>query len=334
LPPIFTPSLSNPSHVHLSGPSVNPGSPNSPSSSSSSPESPQGIDKSPSSEKPHSHNSRHSRLHSRNLSVFFPRPGSIPHSSIAEDGAQEVEYGYEDASEAPVSEIPSASSDLNNRPGEPKQPGAVFTGSGFTFGGRPPSSVDSASGPGSHIGGRTARRGHHHKHSLSHNFFSFLEPGQNTLASELYTQPVPTPTSSWSDRTPSSSQSTKSFFSRRSSPSHPHTIHPDNEPEVLFGAIIAAIAQFLLGAWMWVSGQRVGSLSCTGLGYWVVFDSFGVAMGTIIPAYLAQDELDPRTKVHRPYGYVLLSSFSFLLFFLIYDTHFDPSFFRFVGTHV
>jgi hypothetical protein len=235
--------------------------------------------------------------------VFFPRPGSIPHSSIAEDGSQELDYGYDDASQAPVSQIPSAVSDTDNRPGEPKQPGAVFTGSGFTFGGRPPSSADASSGPPSHIAGRAARRGHHHKHSLSHNFFSFLEPGQNTLASELYTQPVPTPTSSWTDIStrPHSSQPTKTFFSKHSTTSHPHSIRSD-EPEVLFGAVIAAIAQFLLGAWMWISGQQAGSLSCTGLGYWVVFDSFGVAMGTIIPAYLEQDELDPRTNVRRPYG--------------------------------
>ena len=38
-----------------------------------------------------SSNRRHSRIHSRNLSIFFPRPGTTPHASIAEDGAQEIE---------------------------------------------------------------------------------------------------------------------------------------------------------------------------------------------------------------------------------------------------
>ena len=34
---------------------------------------------------------RHARIHSRNLSIFFPRPGSLPQATIMEDGAQEME---------------------------------------------------------------------------------------------------------------------------------------------------------------------------------------------------------------------------------------------------
>ncbi|KAG8687754.1 hypothetical protein FRC08_011790 [Ceratobasidium sp. 394] len=37
----------------------------------------------------------------------------------------------------------------------------------------------------------------------------------------------------------------------------------------------------MVGAAMWVAGQRKGSLACTGLGYWVVFDAMGVAMGVV-----------------------------------------------------
>lgn len=317
----FAPSFSIPSHSRSSGPSVDPGIQHKPSSSSTASELAQGSDSPPTSENAPSHNRRHSRLHSRNLSVFFPRPGSRPHASITEDGAQELEFGYDDGTLAPVTLIPSSDSSENKHSGQPKQPGAVFTGSGFTFGGRPPPSIDSSSGPPSHIAGRTVRRGHHHKHSLSHNFFSFLEPGQNTVASELYTQPVPTPKPSWTDISPwpIASQPTKTFFGQPSTTSafsHPHSIRSE-ESEVSFGSIVAAVAQFLLGAWMWISGQQVGSLSCTGLGYWVVFDSFGVAMGTIIPGYLEQNALDPRTKIRRPYGYVWLVSCLFYTLLII-----------------
>lgn len=41
-----------------------------------------------------------------------------------------------------------------------------------------------------------------------------------------------------------------------------------------------AVLQFSLGASLWVDGQAGGSVSVTGLGYLVVFDSLGV-MGTV-----------------------------------------------------
>ncbi|KAG2746914.1 hypothetical protein P692DRAFT_20835473 [Suillus brevipes Sb2] len=50
--------------------------------------------------------------------------------------------------------------------------------------------------------GVTARRGHHHKHSLSHNFFSFLDPARQpqpeAKSEELHTAPTPAPMSPWS----------------------------------------------------------------------------------------------------------------------------------------
>lgn len=58
--------------------------------------------------------------------------------------------------------------------------------------------------------------------------------------------------------------------------------------------------QFVLGACVWVSGQQIGSLSCTGLGYWVVFDAFGIALGKVLPTYLAKPHM--KDEVRRPYG--------------------------------
>jgi len=51
--------------------------------------------------------------------------------------------------------------------------------------------------------------------------------------------------------------------------------------------------------------SETGSLSCTGLGYWVVFDVFGVALSRIIPGYLAGDSMQSRSR--RTYGYVFFS---------------------------
>ena len=63
-----------------------------------------------------------------------------------------------------------------------------------------------------------------------------------------------------------------------------------------------SIWQFIIGAWLWVTGQQVGSLACTGLGYWVVFDAFGVALGHVLPSYLAGQSV--RVDARRPYGCV------------------------------
>ncbi|KAI0043057.1 hypothetical protein FA95DRAFT_1499203 [Auriscalpium vulgare] len=235
------------------------------------------------------HSRRHSRLHSRNLSIFFPRPGSLPHSSIAEDGTQELDYSNPPAT-APVTLMPS-----------PK------LGENFTFGRRPPASAGLTEGtpgvPGAN-GAKGSRRGHHHKHSLSHNFFSFLEPG-----SDLHSQPTPTPVSPWNPISPfpqSADPTTTSFpLARLASPTSPQAEDvpfalPANGGSMEAAAAAVSVAQFALGAWLWVSGQQVGSLACTGLGYWAVFDALGVAVARVLPAYLRKPTSQSRSR--RPYG--------------------------------
>jgi hypothetical protein len=79
-----------------------------------------------------------------------------------------------------------------------------------------------------------------------------------------------------------------------------------------------ALLQFFLGAWLWVSGQQIGSLACTGLGYWVVFDAIGIwiagGMGGLIGRRLggetAEGGKDKKGgSVRRPFGYVVRSFF-------------------------
>jgi hypothetical protein len=223
--------------------------------------------------------------------------------------------------EAPVSTIPGAGSSvefprtqsMSNGRG-PLSP----LGAGFTFGGRVPANSSPTPPPMDDIRGSRsssmakARRGHHHKHSMSHSFFSFLEPGAHGVrpngappastapTEELHTHPAPIPVSQWapthtSPATPPLSQSLSE--------------EADAVEGVLFKPAIGALGQFLVGAWLWVCGQRTGSLSCTGIGYWVVFDSFGVGVGSVLPGWLnsKDDELmntreREREALKRPYG--------------------------------
>jgi hypothetical protein len=258
------------------------------------------------------HGRRHSRLHSRNLSIFFPRPGSLPTSSIAEDGSQEVDWKND--VEAPVASIPDSNSSIQFPRSQSMTNGNVTPlGVGFSFGGRSPAS--SAPNPPS-MGSNTStstttksRKGHHHKHSMSHSFFSFLEPGANGARStstspvpgdELHIQPTPIPVSPW---TPSSAPTTPS-------------IHDSSQlglEKVPLSPVIGAVGQFLVGAWLWVCGQRIGSLSCTGIGYWIVFDSFGVGISQVFPPWfnlrrsaLGNARERERAALKRPYGYVIL----------------------------
>ncbi|KAH9077788.1 hypothetical protein EDB83DRAFT_2345970 [Lactarius deliciosus] len=232
------------------------------------------------------HSRRHSRLHSRNLSIFFPRPGSLPHSAIAEDGTQELEIEpCIDSAAAAGVPLPSASPTLS-RPQK-------RLGEGFTFGARPPPA---------HNGDalideqpplpRASRRGHHHKHSLSHNFFSFLDPG-STGRGDLTSQPTPTPVSPWAPISPFPHPQSPSPVSPRSDTSTSPFFDMQNDP-LPIDAIAASLGQFALGAWLWITGQGVGSLACTGLGYWVVFDAIGVAHISGRPTQNA--------SIRRPFG--------------------------------
>jgi hypothetical protein len=85
------------------------------------------------------HSRRHSRVHSRNLSVFFPRPGEQQPWS-----AQELR-GEQLAAPAPIDIPPTSAS-----------PFGAWNG----FEGTSPQKANS-------------RRGHHHRHSVSHKFVHY-----------------------------------------------------------------------------------------------------------------------------------------------------------------
>ncbi|CAL1709761.1 unnamed protein product [Somion occarium] len=277
------------------------------------------------------HIRRHSRLHSRNLSIYFPRPGSLPSTSIAEDGYQELDF-TPSSSLRSVSSNSDDSSVLMPSMSSPT-PGQRSFREGFTFGARPPADsngeLNGHAMPEMTPSNRASRRGHHHKHSLSHNFFSFLEPGD-----ELHTNPTPTPVSPWNPgssfpSSPSGPAAETSAHAHSHSQMHAHShshshsqspephapeshsdVHPPRskspigsicaDPAISPVAVTMATLQFALGAALWISGQQTGSLACTGLGYWVVFDSFGIALGSVVPSWLAKPSM--KNPSRRPFG--------------------------------
>lgn len=182
----------------------------------------------------------------------------------------------------------------------------------------------------------SSRRGHHHKHSLSHNFFSFLEPGVDLgvgADGELHTLPTPVPVSPWmtaqmtplpadEDRQGDVSPSSSSSPVEGSISKIPKLFSAEHDDSagggggdggggrraVADGANVVGAVQFMVGAWLWVVGQQAGSLACTGLGYWVVFDAIGVGIGRVVPRWLksTSENQGEKEKVRRPYGCVMM----------------------------
>jgi hypothetical protein len=291
----------------------------------------------------------HNRIHSPNLSIFFPRAGPLPTSTISEleDGTQEVSipdpFPVDEESGRPYESSFAANARVD-RTRKPLTP----LGQGFRFGSKPPSSALGAEYPSSNttqhnqlhsislpVTVTRTRRGHHHKHSLSHNFFSFLEPGYTSTGSnspdgsgtspgsdkpepELNVQPIPAPVSSW-ETTSLASYNTGYRYG-----SLPH----DPLPLIVSPTFAKAlsITNLSLGATLWVRGQQAGSLACTGLGYWVVFDAIGLALSRnfdfglgSVASRLGGKGMDlnnlmvsdkDREAIRRPYGYVSSSPFS------------------------
>ncbi|WVW81051.1 hypothetical protein I302_103042 [Kwoniella bestiolae CBS 10118] len=242
-------------------------------------------------------------IHARNLSLFFPQPGNpIPQRP----------NGSPLLLESPVqpneSLIPSAGGERN-----------VFGGSGnWSFG--------QASAPQDENGlqtpegvKRSKRRGHHHKHSLSHNFFSFLDPTQTnpTLATSPSPKPPTTPGPEATPAPvpmPSLGVSTLNAASPTLSPLPPSKSDPRKQFLLSF-----AVLEFLIGAGLWVEGQMSGWRSLAGVGYLVVFDAIGVAVEMV-----ARDQGQGWNTIRRPYGpsrYISLLYFTqslFLVFSAVY----------------
>ncbi|UOH79792.1 hypothetical protein LQV05_000803 [Cryptococcus neoformans] len=227
-------------------------------------------------------------IHSRNLSLFFPQPGSTPPPKSTSPGLiPSPEFGE-------TTLIPSSDSSNEKK---------VFGGAGnWSFGQARPEAGGSVGLLTPDVK-RSKRRGHHHKHSLSHNFFSFLDPTQtnpalssNKSSARASPNPDATPASVPMPRLPSSATI--------------QTLSPlpssklDHYSRFLLSF---AFLEFIIGAGLWIEGQMSGWRCLAGVGYLVVFDAMGVAVSMV-----GRKEGTGWSNIRKPFG---PSRFISLLYF-------------------
>ncbi|KAM0751358.1 hypothetical protein T439DRAFT_325505 [Meredithblackwellia eburnea MCA 4105] len=273
------------------------------------------------------HNRSHSRIHERNLSAFFPRPGQAPGSGYGDTFADP--HGSNQGVGG-VKDIPK---------------GQAATGSAW--------SAHEDAGAAEDARSKAGRRGHHHRHSLSHNFFSFMDPTEQQLHQhpDFASPPLPgvgfrsTSPGFGTPPTPMVGSSGAAGSSFLPAPSHAlrskyaHLPYPVRLlvfsalylPLRTQVALAISVGQIILGASLWVTGQAGESLSVTGLGYLVVFDGMGGLSNIFVEGGAGIENLwslmgSTRAEkgLRMPFGpsrYITLSHFSqaiYLLFSAVY----------------
>ncbi|CAO1636555.1 unnamed protein product [Parajaminaea phylloscopi] len=258
------------------------------------------------------HSRKHSRVHSRNLSVFFPQPGS---EAEREQDQHRVVQGLQMAGQ------PSALGET------PTRPHIVLDSSHATIGHLSGLQPPSASDEGSALSPSPtkSRRGHHSKHSVSHNLHSHSARTHHDMlrdpsADSLYSSEVGALTSVGLNRTSSSASHSASIHSHSHGNDHHHDHHhhaPHHHhahsaqpatgsfiasipapPPALLPPMLYSLAHFLLGSSLWVSGQANDLVSVTGLGYLVVFDSLG-CLNEVLAQWISHNKRSADGKVDR-----------------------------------
>ncbi|BGP18125.1 hypothetical protein JCM10213_004226 [Rhodosporidiobolus nylandii] len=248
------------------------------------------------------HARKHSRIHERNLSAFFPRPGQ-----------QGEGYGgtFDDPHAAPfkagVAEIPS--------------PAATRT-AGSAAGAQVAYDTPPRTAAG--------RRGHHHRHSVSHNLFPFLDaPDTPNRPSSSPTKPLPA--KAVDSQLPAASASFRQRYGHLNTFLQLLAFAAFHVPPTTRGLLLLSLVQIGVGAALWVQGQSGESLAVTGLGYLVVFDGIGGLSSGILErragdAQAVWDVIGSSkdSSVRQPFGHsrlITLSHFSqavYLLFSAVY----------------
>lgn len=204
------------------------------------------------------HSRTHSRIHERNLSVFFPRPGQAPGEGYGDT--------YQD---------PNVARRVGGWNDAPKDMPAA-NGAGWKATAQADEDSPTAKG-------KVGRRGHHHKRSVSHNFFSFQDPTQaadprlatlNSLNDKRASLGAAPPSLSTSPYLPAPSH-LRSKYSHLPQPLRLFVYIALYLPLSTQLALALSVAQIAIGASLWVTGQGAESLATTGLGYLVVFDGMG-----------------------------------------------------------
>ncbi|PWN28414.1 hypothetical protein BDZ90DRAFT_274151 [Jaminaea rosea] len=244
------------------------------------------------------HSRKHSRVHSRNLSVFFPQPGT---EAEVEQDRYKVGMNFSNGGGQPAGAL---------RP--PISVDTAFGGSGDT---QLPSADSLMGGDSSSAfaspSPTKSRRGHHSKHSVSYQQHQLLSPikgGAGGMTRDSSNESL-----AWSEALSRSASLQSNVTPHEHSPAahahshdhhhghhhHGHEHHSHSHvhkheqggesaakilgffprlpplPPQLAPTFAYSLAHFLLGSSLWVSGQSTDLLSVTGMGYLVVFDSLG-----------------------------------------------------------
>ncbi|GAA6016221.1 hypothetical protein JCM11491_003773 [Sporobolomyces phaffii] len=252
------------------------------------------------------HARQHSRIHARNLSEFFPRPG---HQGVGYGGT------YDDPHRS-ASPLATRVTDISSLSTPPKTSGTD----------------DGATSPRAQN-----RRGHHHRHSVSHNLFPFLDPSSSGAAtpdspskSPFPSSPSPSPAAEHLLPTPHSSFRQRFEFLPLFLQIPLYSLVRLPLRSQL--ALMVAFSQMSLGATLWIQGQSGESLSVTGLGYLVVFDGLGALSSVVLAKGGGLEkwrremgkESSARDNLQQPFGLVRLSTLShfsqaiYLLFSAVY----------------
>ena len=228
-------------------------------------------------------------IHARNMSLFFPSPG-------------QNQQGRLSVPPTPNFASPEEISNSVMQAGSSKKP---FNGAGDWSFGR----VAGENGSSTPETAKSKRRGHHvsstcllrglkltgmqHKHSLSHNFFSFLDPTQTKPALARSPSPAQSPRVDTPQPVPMPLLSTPSLLpgSPTIIPLPPSKNNPRRQLLISF-----ALMECLIGAGLWIEGQMSGWRCLAGVGYLVVFDAIGVAVG------MFEQGNQGWRSVRRPYG--------------------------------
>ncbi|PWN21252.1 hypothetical protein BCV69DRAFT_298281 [Microstroma glucosiphilum] len=236
------------------------------------------------------HSRKHSRVHSRNLSVFFPQPGSA-----AEQEADQHRVDMNYSNDRPQIYVDTAGAQARSNDSE--------------YWSTTPESASVQTSPSQ------SRRGHHSKHSVSHGIFrppSGATPTRPGLyredSSESFVSFAPNGSPEALKSRSTSVNASHDYPLHQSAHPHDHHGHthqhhhqhahtPHKEavgkfaalpyplsifatlpplPPKLAPTLVFSLCHFVLGSALWVAGQSSDSLSVTGLGYLVVFDSLGI----------------------------------------------------------
>jgi hypothetical protein len=237
-------------------------------------------------------------VHSRNLSVFFPRPGSA------------AELEADDIKAAETFEAPRMTVQTHNLPAKREE------GLSVPF-----------EQMGADLSPTSSRRGHHRRHSVNHGM---LQPSQTNANGMGQGEAGISPTYSTSSWAPSSPEQVRKHIEEDVALSRRRGDNPTGSEDVplivdtlstpvwqlmslaslpasyrpllLLGAL-----QFILGAALWMRGQSGDSLSLTGLGYLVVFDAFGM-LNVVASEWLGEgwkrrgEAKNAKERIRRPYG--------------------------------